>query len=66
MSGWYREEPLGDGQPSSWAGKFRVGDRICQKETAGCWENLEVRSALICKIRTSVPCPGGVRNQMSI
>ena len=25
MSGLQREEPLGEGQPSSWAGKFRVG-----------------------------------------
>lgn len=27
MSGSYREEPLGEGQPSSWARKFRVGGR---------------------------------------
>jgi hypothetical protein len=28
MSGFYREEPLGPGQNSSWAGKFRVKDRV--------------------------------------
>ena len=27
MSGLYREEPLGEGQPSPWAGKFRVEGR---------------------------------------
>ena len=25
LSGFYREEPLGEGQPSPWAAKFRVG-----------------------------------------
>jgi hypothetical protein len=25
MSGLYRNEPLGEGQPSPWAGKFRFG-----------------------------------------
>jgi hypothetical protein len=53
MSGLYREESLGQGQPSLWAGKFRVWGRICQVE--GCWENLEARSALICKMHTPVP-----------
>ena len=48
MSGLYREEPLGEGQPSPWAGKFRVGGRVCQVGTEGCWENLEARSDLIC------------------
>jgi hypothetical protein len=62
MSGLYREEPLGEGQASPWAGKFRVGGRVCQVRTEGCWENLEARFALLCKISTSVPCPG-VRNQ---
>ena len=57
-SGLYREEPLGEGQPSPWAGKFRVEDRVCQEGTEGCWVNLEARSALICKICTSVPCSG--------
>lgn len=28
MSGLYREEPLGEGQPSPWAGEFRVGSRV--------------------------------------
>ena len=58
MSGLYREEPLGEGQPSPWAGKFRVGGRVCQVGTEGCWENLEARSALICNIYTSIPCLG--------
>jgi len=56
MSG-YREEPLGEGQPRSWAGKFKVGGRVCQVGTEGCWENLEAKSALVCKICTSVFCP---------
>ena len=47
MSGLYREEPLGKGQPNPRAGKFKVGGRVCQIETEGCWENLEARSALI-------------------
>jgi hypothetical protein len=28
-SGLYREEPLGEGQPSPWDGKFKVGGREC-------------------------------------
>jgi hypothetical protein len=32
---------------------------VCQIGTEGCWENLEARSALICKMCTSVPCPQG-------
>lgn len=44
-----------EGQPSPWAEKFRVGDRVCQVGTEGCKEDLETRSALICKICTSVP-----------
>jgi hypothetical protein len=48
----------GEGQPSPWAGKFRVGGRICQVGSEGCWENLEARSASVCKIGTPVPCPG--------
>ena len=47
MSGLYREEPLREGQPSPWAGKFKVGDRVCQIENEGCWENLEARFALV-------------------
>uniref|UniRef100_A0A0V1KHR0 Uncharacterized protein n=1 Tax=Trichinella nativa TaxID=6335 RepID=A0A0V1KHR0_9BILA len=35
MSGLYREEPLGEGQPSPWAGKFRVGGRVCQSLVLG-------------------------------
>ena len=58
----YREEPLGEGQPSPWADKFRVGGPVCQAENEGCWENLEARSALICKYAPAlickyVPCP---------
>jgi hypothetical protein len=33
-----------------WDGKFRVEDRVYQVGTGGCWENLEARSALLCKI----------------
>ena len=29
------------------SGKFRVGGRVCQVGTEGCWENLEARSVLI-------------------
>jgi hypothetical protein len=35
MSILYREEPLGEGQPSPWAGKFRVLGRVCQVGTEG-------------------------------
>jgi hypothetical protein len=38
MSGLYRE-----GQHSPWAGKFRVGRRLCHIGTVECWENLEGR-----------------------
>ena len=55
-SGLYREEPLKKGsQPLG--GKFRVGGRVCQVGSEGCWENLEARYSFICKICTSVPCP---------
>ena len=37
--GFYREEPLGEGQSSPWAGKFKLGDRVSQVGTEGCWEN---------------------------
>jgi hypothetical protein len=47
------------------AGKFKVGGRISQVGTEGCWENLEARSALVCKICTSVPFPR-VLNQIGI
>jgi hypothetical protein len=30
ISGLYREEPLGERQPSLWAGMVRVGGRVCQ------------------------------------
>jgi len=57
MSGLCREEPLGEGQPRLWVGKFRVGGGVCQVGTEGCWESLEARSALICKTRTPVSDP---------
>jgi hypothetical protein len=50
MSGLHREEPLTEGQPSHWAEKFRVGSRACHVGTEGCWENMDTRSALVCKI----------------
>ena len=45
----------GEGQFSPWGGKFKSGGRVCQVGTEGCLENLEARSALVCKICTSVP-----------
>jgi hypothetical protein len=33
---YIREEPLGEVQPSPWAGKFKVGGRVCQVGTEGC------------------------------
>jgi hypothetical protein len=50
MSGLYREEPV------SW--NIRVGGRVFQVRTEGCWENLEARSALMCKTCTAVSVPG--------
>lgn len=58
MSGVYREDPLGDGQPRPWVGKFKVGVRVCQIETERCLENLEASYALVCKICISIPCLG--------
>jgi hypothetical protein len=58
MHGLYRVEHLGEGQPCPWAGKFRVGDRVCQVGTEGCWENLEALFTLVCKTRTSTSCSG--------
>lgn len=57
MSRFYREEPLGNGQPSPWAGKFRVGARVCQEGAEVCWEILVTRSALVCKVGTAVLVP---------
>jgi hypothetical protein len=57
ISRLYREELLlREGQPRCWTGKFRVGTRVCQVGTEGCWENLEARWNLICKICTLVLC----------
>jgi hypothetical protein len=39
MSGLYMEEPLCEGQPSPWIGKFRVGFRVCQVGTEEFWES---------------------------
>lgn len=33
MSELYTEEPLGEEQPSPWAGEFSVEDRVCQLYT---------------------------------
>jgi hypothetical protein len=38
-------------------GKFRDGARVCQVRTKEYLENLAAKSALTCKICTSVPCP---------
>ena len=58
MPGLYRVEPLG-GRAAQFLGwKFRVGGKVCQGGSEGCWESLESRSALICRISTSVPTPG--------
>jgi hypothetical protein len=35
MSALYREEPLGEGQPSPWARKFKVGGGSSQIGTDG-------------------------------
>jgi hypothetical protein len=53
ISGLYRQEAFWERTSLPWAGKFRVGVRVCQAGTEGCWENLGVRSTLICKICTS-------------
>ena len=58
---WGRRRGRGGGASrgrAAWTGKFRVGGRVCQIETEGCWENLEARSVLVCKICTAVPCLG--------
>jgi hypothetical protein len=44
----------GKGSPTlGW--KVQVGGWVWQVGTEGCWGNLEARSALVCKIRTSAP-----------
>lgn len=51
MSPLYRKKIL-----EGTARKFRVGAMVCQVGTEKCLEDLKVRSVLICKICTSVPC----------
>ena len=56
ISELYREDPLGEGQPSPWAGKFRVGGRVCQVGTEEFWKTLGGQicfgvSTLVCKIK---------------
>jgi len=58
MSRLCREEPLREGQPSPWAGKFSVGGRVHRAKTEGCWEHLEARSALVCKCAPHLLVPG--------
>lgn len=48
---------LGEEQLKPTAGKFRVGGRVCEVETEECWENVEPRSALVCKTCTPAPDP---------
>jgi hypothetical protein len=43
----YIEKSLGEGQPSPWAGNFRVGSRVYKVGSEGCWENLEARFSLV-------------------
>ena len=56
-SGLCRKDPLGEGQPSPWAGKLRVGGWVCQVGTEESWE-----SPALSKMFTSVQCLG-VGNQ---
>jgi hypothetical protein len=51
MSG-YEEGHQWKGQPSPCAGRFRVGGRVYWVGTEVCWEVMEGRFALICKIHT--------------
>jgi hypothetical protein len=52
---WGKGSPAHDLERSGWG-------RVCQVGTEGCWENLEARSALICKICTSVLVLGLIPN----
>lgn len=63
MSGFYRKEPLGEGQPCPWLESSE--DRVWQVAhtlelvgTEGCWENPETRSVLIGSTSTSAAGPG--------
>ena len=49
-----REEPVGKGQPSPLGWKVQGWSMVCQIGTEECWENLEARSALICKMFTTI------------
>lgn len=50
MAGLYRQEPLGEGQPSSWAGEFQVEGGVWQTHpvTGREWEMLGERGGQIC------------------
>jgi len=52
MSGLHREEPWGRGSPATGLESSGLEAKVYQIGTEGCWENLEVRLALICKICT--------------
>ena len=54
MSGLCKAALLRKGQPSPWTERGRE----CQVGTKECWENLETRSALTCKICIFISCPG--------
>jgi hypothetical protein len=56
MSGFYREEPLEEWQPSSW--KAQGWGKDMPGRAKGCWENLEARSSFGMKIGISVPLSG--------
>jgi hypothetical protein len=64
MSGLYREELLGEGQPRPREGKFTVGGRVCLVQTERYWENLEAKVTSLCKIWDSVPCPWSEAKQV--
>ena len=60
MPGLYRKEPLAEGKPSPWAGKFRVEDRRCQGDagrTGG-----QVQFGMVNRHLSS--CPGSKSQQL--
>lgn len=56
MSVLYREEPLGIRQCSLLGWKVQGWSQGMPGIDEGFWENLAARSALVCKVCTSVPC----------